>query len=120
MSFSSFCHYEARFIVRWEEILTSLEDAKQGQPGSFRLTPRTGKESGMSKRSYQYTKSIANLNPEVQDILNETDFANSKMDMVALAKENDAVQLEVAFLLSTGKCKGFKRALQYKMQNPFI
>ena len=65
----------------------------------------------MSKRSYQYTKSIANLHPEAQDLLNETHFASSKMDMVALAKENDDVQLEVAFLLSTGEVSTFKRAL---------
>jgi len=66
----------------------------------------------MSKRTYQYTKSIANLHPEVQDLLNETEFSNSKMDMVTLAKETDEVQLEVARLLVTGKFSGFKRALQ--------
>ena len=65
----------------------------------------------MSKRSYQYTKSIANLHPEVQDLLNDTEFSHNKMDLVTLAKEEDQVQLEVAFLLSTGKTSTFKRAL---------
>ena len=107
---------EARFIVRWEEILTALgRRAKQGDNRWVRsglTNEELAKNRGMSKRSYQFTKSIANLNTEVQDILNETDFANSKMDMVTLAKETDEVQLEVARLLVTGKCQGFKRALQ--------
>ena len=106
---------EARFIVRWEEILTALgRRAKQGDNRWIRsglTNEELAKNRGMSKRSYQYTKSIAKLHPEVQDILNETEFANSKMDMVTLAKEKDEVQLEVAFLLSTGETSTFKRAL---------
>jgi len=70
------------------------------------------KSRGMSLRNFQYTKSIATLHPEVQDILNETVFANNKMDLVSLAKESDEVQLEVANLLATGKSNQFKRALQ--------
>jgi len=107
---------EARFIVRWEEILTALgRRAKQGDNRWVRsglTNEELAKNRGMSKRTYQYTKSIANLHPEVQDLLNETEFSNSKMDMVTLAKETDEVQLEVARLLVTGKCTGFKRALQ--------
>ena len=65
---------EARFIVRWEEILTSLgRRAKQGDNRWIRsglTNEELAKNRGMSKRSYQYTKSIANLHPEVQDILN--------------------------------------------------
>jgi len=107
---------EARFIVRWEEILTALgRRAKQGDNRWIRsglTNEELAKNRGMSKRTYQYTKSIANLHPEVQDLLNETEFSNIKMDMVTLAKETDEVQLEVARLLVTGKCSGFKRALQ--------
>ena len=106
---------EARFIVRWEEILTAL--GKRAVSGDNRWN-RSGltnaelaKNRGMNKRTYQYTKSIANLHPEVQDQLNETEYANNKMDMVALAKEVDEVQLEVSKLLITGKVKSFKRAL---------
>jgi len=106
---------EARFIVRWEEILTAL--GRRAQKGDNRWV-RSGltneelaKNRGMSKRSYQYTKSIAKLHPEVQDLLNETDFANNKMDLVALAKETDEVQLLVARSLVSGKVSTFKRAL---------
>ena len=101
---------EARFIVRWEEILTALgRRAKQGDNRWVRsglTNEELAKNRGMSKRSYQYTKSIANLHPEVQDHLNETDFANSKMDMVALAKETDEVQLEVASPCTPANAQG--------------
>ena len=107
---------ESRFIVRWEEILESL--GKKAVKGDNRWN-RSGltnedmaKSRGMSLRNFQYTKSIATLHPEVQDLLNETVFANNKMDLVALAKESDEVQLEVANLLATGKSNQFKRALQ--------
>ena len=106
---------EARFIVRWEEILTSL--GKKAIQGDNRWE-RTGltnedlaRTRGMSKRNYQYTKTIANLHPEVQDLLNETSFANNKTDLIALVKESDEVQMEVAKLLATGKCNAYKRAL---------
>lgn len=106
---------EAKFIVRWEEILTAL--GRRAVRGDNRWN-RSGftnaelaKSRGMTKRTYQYTKSIANLHPEVQDLLNETEYANNKMDMVALAKESDEVQLEVTKLLITGKTTAFKRAL---------
>jgi ParB family transcriptional regulator, chromosome partitioning protein len=107
---------ESRFIVRWEEILESL--GRKAVKGDNRWN-RSGltnedmaKSRGMSLRNFQYTKSIATLHPEVQDLLNETVFANNKMDLVALAKESDEVQLEVANLLATGKCNAFKRSLQ--------
>ncbi len=107
---------EARFIVRWEEILTEL--GKKAIHGDNRWN-RSGltnedlaRTRGMSKRNYQYTKTIANLHPEVQDLLNETTFANNKTDLIALGKESDEVQMEVARLLITGKCNAFKRALQ--------
>jgi len=107
---------EARFIVRWEEILTEL--GKKAIHGDNRWN-RSGltnedlaRTRGMSKRNYQYTKTIANLHPEVQDLLNETTFANNKTDLIALVKESDEVQMEVARLLITGKCNAFKRALQ--------
>ena len=107
---------EARFIVRWEEILTEL--GKKAIHGDNRWN-RSGltnedlaRTRGMSKRNYQYTKTIANLHPEVQDLINETSFANNKTDLIALVKESDEVQMEVARLLITGKCNAFKRALE--------
>lgn len=107
---------EARFIVRWEEILTQL--GKKAIHGDNRWN-RSGltnedlaRTRGMSKRNYQYTKTIANLHPEVQDLLNETTFANNKTDLIALVKESDEVQMAVANMLATGKCSAFKRAIQ--------
>ena len=106
---------EARFIVRWEEILTEL--GKKAIHGDNRWN-RSGltnedlaRTRGMSKRNYQYTKTIANLHPEVQDLLNETSFANNKTDLIALVKESDEVQLKVATYLISGKFSTFKRAL---------
>jgi len=106
---------EARFIIKWEQVLTALgRRAKKGDNrwGCSGLTnEQLAKNRGMSKRSYQYTKSIASMHPEAMDMLNETPFAHSKMDMVALAKENDDVQLEVARSLVAAKTSTFKRAL---------
>ena len=65
----------------------------------------------MSKRSYAYMKAIAKLHPDAQVLLNETEYANNKMDMVRLAKEDDAVQIAVAGILATNKSKSFSRAL---------
>ena len=106
---------EAVHIVRWEEILTKL--GKRAVTGDNRWN-RSGltnsdlaKSRGMAKSTYLMTKTIAKLNPEVQDIIEVSDFDYNKMDLVALAKENDEVQLEVANLIATGRCKTFKRAL---------
>lgn len=106
---------EARFIVRWEKILQQL--GRRARSGDNRwnrsalTTKDLAKNRGMSRSAYLYTKAIATLHPEVQDLLNETDWASNKMDLVGLSKEKDEVQLEVAFLLSTGECSTFKRAL---------
>ena len=107
---------EARFIVRWEEILSKL--GKRAVHGDNRWN-RSGltnadlaKARGMGKSTYLNTKTIAKLNPEVQDIIEESDYEYNKTDLIALVKENDEVQLEVANLISTGKCSTFKRALQ--------
>ena len=85
--------------MRWEDILKQLgRRAKTGDNRWNRsaLTSKDlAKSRGMSRATYLYTKSIANLHPEVQDLLNETDWSQNKMDLVNLAKEKDAVQLEV-------------------------
>ena len=106
---------QATFIVRWEELLTQL--GKRAHRGDNRWK-RSGltnadlaKSRGMSKRSYAYMKSIAKIHPDAQDLLNETEYANNKMDMVRLAKEDDAVQIAVASILATNKSKSFSRAL---------
>ena len=105
----------ADHIVLWEDLLTQLgKRAKSGQ-NRFNRTGLTNADlaarMGMDSRAYQRKKSIATMHPEVKDILNETPFAFNNGDMIALAKESDVVQLEVAQLLSTGKSSSFKRAL---------
>ena len=65
---------------------------------------------GYTKRTYQYKRSVANLNPEVKDLLAETKFAENLMDMVRLQKEPDHIQLEVANLLMCGQARSFRRA----------
>ena len=106
---------EARFIVRWEELLQQLGRRAKTGDNRWNRSALTSKDlaktRGMSRATYLYTKSIANLHPEVQDLLNETEWSQNKMDLVNLVKEKDEVQLEVAFLLVTGKCSTFKRAL---------
>ncbi len=63
------------------------------------------KSCGVSKRTLQNTRSIANLNPEVQDIIESGQHEYNKMDLVALSKESDEVQLEVVNLIAIGKCR---------------
>ena len=107
---------EANHLVRWEELLTQL--GKRASSGDNRWN-RSGltnedlaKSRGVSKRTLQNTRSIANLNPEVQDIIESGEYEYNKMDLVALAKESDEVQLEVANLIACGQSRTFKRALQ--------
>ncbi len=102
-------------IIKREDLLSQL--GKRAAVGDNRWN-RTGltnsdlaKSIGCKERAYLYKKSVANLHPEVKDILSSTEFANNLMDLVALSKENDEVQLLVANLLATGKCSTFKRAL---------
>ena len=68
------------------------------------------KQLGYTRRTYQYKKSVANLNPEVKDLLGETVFSNNMMDMHKLQKLPDHIQLEIANLLITEKAKTFRRA----------
>lgn len=106
---------EARFIVRWEEILSKL--GKRAVQGDNRWN-RSGltnadlaKARGMGKSTYLNTKTIAKLNPEVQDIIEESDYDYNKGDLISLVRESDEVQLAVVNLIATGKCSTFKRAL---------
>ena len=103
-------------IVIREELLTKL--GKRAQSGDHRwnktgiTSEQLAKSMGMDRRGYLRKKSVAkNLHPKVQDLLIGSEYAKTFSDMLSLSKENDDVQLEVAKLLTTGKCKGFKRAL---------
>ena len=103
-------------ILLREELLTKLGKRSASGDNRWNRTGVTNEElarsMGLEKRTYQRKKSIAkNMHSDVMDWLEETEWATSAMDMLALSKENHDVQLEVAKLLITGKCKGFKRAL---------
>jgi len=104
----------AEFIVKREELLTKL--GRKAVVGNNQYTEEKitnedlARQLGYTRRTYQYKKSVANLNPEVKDLLCETDFSKNMMDMYRLQKEPDHIQLEIANLLITGKAKTFRRA----------
>ena len=106
----------AEHIIKREELLNELgQRAKTGDNRWHKkglTSTDLAKSMGVTRRTYLYKKSVANLHPEVKDLLGETEFANNMTDMVLLAKQTDDVQLEVANILTTGKSTAFKRALQ--------
>ena len=66
---------------------------------------------GYSRRSYQLRKQISlKLHPEVKDLLGDTEYANSLVELVKLSSEPDHIQMQVAKLLITGSCKTWKTA----------
>tara|TARA_Y100000739_G_scaffold67093_1_gene56116 strand:- start:13 stop:1533 length:1521 start_codon:yes stop_codon:yes gene_type:complete len=104
----------AEHILLREELLTKL--GRKAVVGNNQYTEEKitnddlARQMGLTKRTYQYKKSVANLHPEVKDLLGETKFAENMMDMVRLQKTPDHIQLEVARLLISQKAKTFKRA----------
>ena len=105
---------EAQAIVLREQILIQL--GRKAVVGSNQYTEdkvtneELAKQLGYTRRTYSYKKSVANLNPEAMDLLSETKFANSMMDMYRLQRLPDHLQLEIAKLLVTGKAKTFRRS----------
>ncbi len=106
----------ADHIIMREEILEQLgQRAKSGNNRWNRkgfTNAELASSMGVNKRTYQNKKSVANLHPEVKDLLGSTEYAKNMGDMVLLAKQSDEVQLEVASILTTGQSGTFKRALQ--------
>ena len=105
---------EAEAIIKREQIL--IEMGRKAVVGNNQYTEEKitnddlAKQLGYTRRTYQYKKSVANLNPEVKDLLGETVFSNNMMDMHKLQKLPDHIQLEIANLLITEKAKTFRRA----------
>ena len=103
-----------KHIIKREELLIAL--GKKAVVGNNQYTEDKitnedlARQMGYTKRTYQYKRSVANLNPEVKDLLSETKFAENLMDMVKLQKEPDHIQLEVANLLMCGQARTFRRA----------
>ena len=105
---------EAEAIILREQILIKL--GRKAVVGSNQYSNDTlitntelAKQLGYTRRTYSYKKSVANINPEAKDILGETKFANNMMDMYRLQTLPDYLQVEIANLLASGKCKTFKR-----------
>jgi ParB/RepB/Spo0J family partition protein len=105
---------ESNAIVMREKILIKL--GRKAVVGSNQYTEdkitntELANQLGISRRVYQYKKSVANLNPKVQAMLGETKFANSMMDMVKLSKQPVEVQKEVATILVASPTKTFRQA----------
>ena len=106
---------EAQHIVLREQLLIKL--GRKAVVGSNQYSgegitnSELAAQLGISRRIYSYKKQINNLEPEVQEILGETKFAERMMDMVKLTKQPKHIQLEVARLLVEGEAKTFKRAM---------
>lgn len=73
-------------------------------------TTELAEQVGMSNKVYRLKRQIADIHPEVQDLLIGSTWANNMMDMVKLSRESDVIQKRVADLLVTGECRTFKRA----------
>ena len=106
---------EAQHIVLREQLLIKL--GRKAVVGSNQYSgegitnSELAAQLGISRRIYSYKKQINNLEPEVQEILGETKFAERMMDMVKLTKQPKHIQLEVARLLVEGEAKTYKRAM---------
>ena len=106
----------AEHMVRREELLGELgirmkNGGNQYTEGQLVTTTELAKEVGMTNRVYRLKRQPASIEEEVKDILRETVWAENLMDMVKLSQQKPEIQLEIANLLTTGKCHTFKRAL---------
>ena len=106
---------ESNHILLREKLLIKL--GKKAEIGTNQHTSEdklTNQELatqlGISRRIYQYKKQIANIIPEVQEIIEETKFAENMMDMVHLSKQTKEVQMEVAKIINEGQAQTYKRA----------
>jgi len=107
---------QSQSIVRREELMDEL--GLTYKTGDNRFTRNESKLTiddlsssiGLSKRAYQLRKQVSNIHPEVQELLSETEFADSLMNLVKLSTETYEVQKRVCDLLITGKTSGWKTA----------
>ncbi len=115
----------ADHIVRREELLKALGLTKSS--GDNRFTSSEGKLRikdiaegiGLSERSYQKRKQVSKIHPEVKDLLVDTEFADSLLDLIKLSSEPDDIQKLVCKLLITGKCRTWKMAFYHAKLNEF-
>ena len=74
---------------------------------------------GLSRKSYTQRRQIANIHPEVKDMLVETKWADSLVDLVKLSSETDEIQKKVCNLLITGKSRTWKSAFFHAKLDDF-
>ena len=103
-------------IIRREELMNDLGlTYRQGDnrhtTDETKLTIKDlAKSIGLSERPYQLRKQLSKIHPEVHDLLVETEWADSLMDLVRLSREPDDVQRKICDLLTTGKCRSWRVA----------
>ena len=73
-------------------------------------TTQLAEQSAMSNKMYRNYRQIANIHPEVLDLLIGTEWGKVIMDMVKLSSQSDVIQKKIADLLVSGQCRTFKRA----------
>ena len=101
-------------IVRREELMIDLGltyrqgDNRHTKDPTKLTTRELAKSIGLNERPYQLRKQLSKINPEVHDLLVETEWADSLMDLVRLSREPDNVQKRICDLLITGKCRSWK------------
>ena len=106
----------ADHIKRREELLKSLGLLYQRGDNKHTLQDEkltitdVAEGIGLTKRTYQKRKQISKLNPEVKDLLIETEYAECFEELVKLSGETDEIQLSVCNQLISGKCKTWKQA----------
>ena len=106
---------ESIHIKEREELLVQLGRRAKSGENRYTRTGLTNQELadglGMSKRNYLYFRSIANMDSEVLEILDNTEFANNRTDLITLTQQPKEVQLLTAKMLQEQKCTSFKRAI---------
>ncbi len=112
-------------IVRREELLQELGLTASSGDNRFTSSPDKLKIEdiaegvGLSKRSYQQRKQVSKIHPEVKDLLVDTTYADSLLDLVRLSSETDEMQKAICNLLITGKCRTWKMAFYHAKLNDF-
>ncbi len=108
-------HLETGIHIRERETILEQLGVRMKRGGNqystgMITTTELAEQVGMSNRIYRLKRQIADIHPEVQDILIGSEWAKNMMDMVKLSRETDDIQKSIAGLLVTGKCRTFKRA----------
>ena len=116
---------QSQHIVKREKLLEDLGltykrgDNRYTHEGTKLTIGDLAASIGLSRRSYELRKQVSSINTEVQDLLIDSDFADSLTDLVKLSKESDDVQLKTVNLLISGKTSAWKNALYHAKVDDF-